>query len=110
MESFWSLTSYWVSLVVVLIVSMGASAFIQKDGEEKQIKNKALIRDGIMGCIFTTIVWVMSPETMQGISESVEGMVGGAKEASATLGNVGGASASTYKMGEMDVQVGPARF
>ena len=70
------------------------------------MKNKALLRDAILGAIFTTIVWVMSPETMTSIASSAQGLVGGAQEAAKTLG-----STATYKLGEdVDVQVGPAKF
>jgi hypothetical protein len=108
MDSFWSLPSFWVSILVVCTLSVGASAFIQLNTDEKQLKNKALVRDAILGAIFTTIVWVMSPETMTSIASSAQGLVGGAQEAAKTLGGT-----ATYKLGEVsdvDVQVGPARF
>jgi hypothetical protein len=57
----------------------------------------------------------MSPETMKSISSGVQSMVGGAKEAAQTLGNTSSSTSSsapiTYNMGgDMDVQVGPAKF
>ena len=114
MDSFWSSTSFWVSIFVVVIVSVGISAFIQMNTDEHEIRPKSLIRDGILGSIFTTIVWVLSPETMNSISSGVQSMVGGAKEAAQTLGNTSSSSSSTsttYSMGGMDdVQVGPAKF
>jgi len=106
MDSFWSFPSFWISIFVVCALSAGASAFIQLNTEGKKLKNKALLRDSILGAIFTTIVWVMSPETMISISNSTQGLVGGAQDAAKTLG-------TTYKMGEIgsvDVQVGPAKF
>jgi hypothetical protein len=103
MDSFWSLPSFWISIVVVCILSVGASAFIQLNTENKQLKNKALVRDAILGAIFTSIVWVMSPETMTSIANSTQGLVGGAQDAAKTLG-------TTYKLGDVDVQVGPAKF
>jgi len=114
MDSFWSSTSFWVSIFVVVIVSVGLSAVAQMNMDEKEIRPKSLIRDGILGGIFTTIVWVMSPETMNSISSGVQSMVGGAKEATQTLGNTSSSTSSsttTYSMGGMDdVQVGPAKF
>ena len=115
MDSFWSSTSFWVSIFVVVIVSVGLSAVAQMNMEEKEIRPKSLIRDGILGAIFTTIVWVMSPETMNSISSGVQSMVGGAKEATQTLGNTSSSTSTTttttYSIGGMDdVQVGPAKF
>jgi sensor histidine kinase regulating citrate/malate metabolism len=105
MDSFWSLPSFWVSILISCLLSIGVSAFIQLNTDENKIKNKALIRDGILGAIFTTIVWVMSPETMDSISSSAQNLIGGAKEAAQTLGS------TTYKLGEeVDIQVGPAKF
>jgi hypothetical protein len=106
MESFWSLPSYWISILFFVLTSIGLSAFIQLNNDTKELKNKALVRDGILGAIFTTIVWVMSPETMTTLSSSVNNMVGGVQEATQTLGN----TASSYKLGDVDIQVGPARF
>lgn len=105
MDSFWSLPSFWVSILISCLLSVGVSAFIQLNTDENKIKNKALVRDGILGAIFTTIVWVMSPETMDSISSSAQNLIGGAKEAAQTLGS------TTYKLGEeVDIQVGPAKF
>jgi sensor histidine kinase regulating citrate/malate metabolism len=105
MDSFWSLPSFWVSILISCLLSIGVSAFIQLNTDENKIKNKALVRDGILGAIFTTIVWVMSPETMDSISSSAQNLIGGAKEAAQTLGS------TTYKLGEeVDIQVGPAKF
>jgi hypothetical protein len=106
MESFWSLPSYWISILFVVLTSIGLSAFIQLNNDTKELKNKALVRDGILGAIFTTIVWVMSPETMTTLSSSVNNMVGGVQEATQTLGN----TALSYKLGDVDIQVGPAKF
>ena len=105
MDSFWSLPSFWISILIACLLSVGVSAFVQLNTDENKLKNKALVRDGILGAIFTTIVWVMSPETMDSISSSAQNLIGGAKETAQTLGS------TTYKLGEeVDVQVGPAKF
>jgi len=107
MDSFWSLPSFWISILIACLLSVGVSAFVQLNTDENKIKNKALVRDGILGAIFTTIVWVMSPETMDSISSTAQNLIGGAKEAAQTLGS----TTSTYKLGEeVDIQVGPAKF
>lgn len=105
MDSFWTTPTYWVSILIVVSISVGLSSFVQSQVDEKKINQKAVVRDGILGAIFATIVWVMSPETMSSIANSATSLVGGAKEAAQTLGNT-----QVHKLADMDVQVGPAKF
>ena len=105
MDSFWTTPTYWVSILIVVGISLALSSFVQSQVDEKKISQKAVVRDGILGAIFATIVWVMSPETMSSIANSATSLVGGAQEAAQTLGNT-----QVHKLGEMDVQVGPAKF
>ena len=78
-----------------------ASAFVQlKASDEKEIKTKGLVRDGILGAIFTTIVWVLSPESMNKVFDGLKSIGGDAAE---IVKKTGGHT-------EFDVQVGPVGF
>jgi hypothetical protein len=108
MDSFWSKPTYWISIVVVSLVMALLSAYAQSQLEDKEIKTKGLVRDGILGAIFTTIVWVMSPDTIKNMVEPLEKMVGGAVT---TASETVGASVSNMpNVPDVDIQVGPVQF
>lgn len=54
----------WVSALVIGLIMAGASAAVQSQIDEKKIKTNAVFRDGLLGAIFTAIVWVLAPDTM----------------------------------------------
>ena len=91
------------SLLIGATVLAGISAAWQKYSEENEgvIRPKAVLRDGILGLIFTAMAWNFIPDTMKHITEGVTTSV-----ASATTSAV----SNTASFGEYDVQIGPARF
>ena len=91
------------SLLIGATVLAGLSAAWQKYSEESEgiIKPKAVLRDGILGLIFTAMAWNFIPDTMKHITEGVTTSV-----ASVTVP----VSTKSVSFGEYDVQIGPARF
>lgn len=100
---------FYVSLVIGSVILAAASFVQQRQGEEEQeVKPKAVLRDGILGAIFTAMAWTLVPDSMKHMSESVVSTVSSATTAAATSAttalNSGGGSM------DIDLQVGPARF
>jgi hypothetical protein len=98
--------SFFVSVVIGGILLAAISAGFQYMNEEnnKEIKSKAVLRDGILGIIFTAMAWNFFPDTMGNLSNSVTSKVSAATAESAK--SIGGGSGGF----EYDVQVGPPRF
>jgi hypothetical protein len=96
----------FATVVVGAIFLAGVSSLYQLYGpeSEKIVKPKAVLRDGILGAIFTAMAWAFVPESMKGVADSL----------SSTLPTVssmsGGVSKSVHFTPEFDVQIGPARF
>jgi hypothetical protein len=105
MDSFWSKPTYWISVAVVFLVMAGLSAYAQSQLDDKEIKTKGLVRDGILGAIFTTIVWVMSPDTIPNMIDPLKKMIGGGVDGVRTVAETV-ASATP----DVDIQVGPVQF
>ena len=71
---------------------------------EGKVKPKAVLRDGILGAIFTGIAWSFAPESMKGVADSLSSTMISAPTIS------DGASKSVRFLPDFDIQVGPARF
>ena len=113
---------FWVSIVlggvIVAAVSYGFQ-LAQEDPEAKELNVKGLIRDVLLGGIFTAMAWTLVPDTMKSITNSVSSFSvpstttvapvqtgSGSSTTSATP-----SSSSTQTLpGDVDIQVGPARF
>lgn len=98
--------SFFVSVLIggILLASISAGFQYMNEENNKQIKPKAVLRDGILGIIFTAIAWTFFPDTMSNLSSSVT-----SKVSTATTESV----KSVVRSGggfEYDIQVGPARF
>jgi hypothetical protein len=72
---------------------------------EGKVKPKAVLRDGILGAIFTAMAWSFAPESMKGVADSLS-----ASMASTPSITGGGATKSVSFSSDYDIQVGPARF
>ena len=72
------------------------------DENEGQVKPKAILRDGILGAIFTAMAWMFLPDSMKQLTESVANSV-----SSTTTAVV---STTKAVSSDYDIQVGPARF
>ena len=94
---------FLVSLLIGALALAGVSAGFQKYSEETegQIKPKAVLRDGILGAIFTAMAWTFLPDSMKQLTESV---VSTATTATTTV------ASTVAHVGDYDVQIGPARF
>ena len=98
--------SFFVSIVIGGILLAAISAGFQYMNEEtnKEIKPKAVLRDGILGLIFTAMAWNFFPDTMNTLTNSVTTKVSAATADSVKSSGGGGGGF------EYDVQVGPPRF
>ena len=99
---------FWGSLVlgavVVAAVSYGFQMGKQED-DGQPINQKGLVRDGLLGAIFTAMAWNVVPDSMKSLTETVTSTV---SSAASTVAET--ASSSVSKASEIDLQVGPARF
>ena len=114
---------FWVSLLVggiaLAAISYGFQ-MAQDDGEEKQLNVKGIIRDVLLGGIFTAIGWTLAPDTMKSITSSFKTTVSSAATTVASTASAvstpstttqsGGTTATQTLPGDVDIQVGPARF
>lgn len=105
MDSVWTKPSFWASLCIVGVVMAVLSAVVQSQTDTKEVKSKAVLRDGLLGAIFTTIVWVLSPETMTSITTTASSVVTDVSTATTAIAAKAEAIAA-----DLDVQVGPAKF
>jgi hypothetical protein len=83
------------------------SSLYQMYGPESEgtIKPKAVLRDGVLGAIFTAMAWSFAPESMKGVADSLSSSM-----TSAPSMTGGGATKSVSFSPDFDIQVGPARF
>jgi hypothetical protein len=100
--------SFFASLIIGGILLAGISAGFQYMNEEnnKQIKPKAILRDGILGIIFTAMAWSFFPDTMGDFSKSLTSKVSSATATAESVKSVSGGGIGY----EYDIQVGPPRF
>ena len=99
----------FATVVVGAIFLAGVSSLYQLYGPETEgtVKPKAILRDGILGAIFTAMAWTFVPESMKGVAESLSSTM----STVATVPSItGGASKSVSFAPDFDIQVGPARF
>jgi hypothetical protein len=101
MDSLWSNPIVWASAILIGLVMAGLSAFVQKQVDTKEIKSNAVLRDGLLGAIFTSIIWVLAPDTMLSITSSIKSMVSDSASS---------VTSSITVPTDVDVQVGPVKF
>ena len=99
-------------MLIGAAVLAAVSAFLQSQHEDAKpgepLNTKAVMRDGILGAIFTAMAWTLVPESMKSLTESVSSVATSAATTVATT-----ASEATKKVAssaDIDLQVGPARF
>lgn len=105
-SNIWSSVTPWIMILSVGTVITVINAGIQWKTNSEDFKSKAAIRDGLLGSIFTAMIWVLVPDTMQSLvsaipsaSSTTESVV----KLAAPLGRQRGLS-------EFDLQVGPPMF
>lgn len=94
---------FMLSLLIGAVLLAGISSAYQVYGPESEgeIKPKAVMRDGILGAIFTAMAWTLIPDSMKHVTESVTSSV--ATVATSAVSVAPG-------LGDYDLQIGPARF
>jgi len=97
-------TSLWISVIIGALVVAAASAGFQHYNSEEPMKVKGVIRDGILGGIFVAMAWTLIPESMASLTDKVTTTVSSATTTVAT------SASAVVESGQVDVQVGPARF
>ena len=81
--------------------------FESKDGKP-QLNTKAILRDLILGAIFTSMAWNFIPESMKSFGDGIKNIVGGVSKTTIMTG--GSSSISSSSSSDIDLQVGPASF
>jgi hypothetical protein len=99
------------SVVLAAIALAVLSGFLQMYGSEAKsgepLNIRAVIRDGILGGIFTAIAWVLVPDTMKGLTSSLSSVATTATKS--VVPTQSGGSAIPEGFGP-ELQVGPPRF
>ena len=89
----------WGSILVGgVLLALVSAGFQKAQGEE--FNQKGLVRDGLLGGIFTAMAWTLVPEAMQSVTSGL----------STSVATVTTAVTETAKSAEIDLQIGPARF
>lgn len=103
------LTTLLLGGVVMALVS-GFMTYQQAKGPDEQpIKPKGVIRDVLLGSIFTAMAWHVAPDTMTSVTSSVSSTFASAAESATT--QTSGLSLSGGGGGpDIDLQTGPALF
>ncbi len=107
--------SFLVSLFVGGALLAAASSAYQIFGSDTdgEINPKAVLRDGLLGIIFTAMAWTFIPESMKSVSSSIAGGVSSVTDSLESSGGTilsGGGSGGSGSGGGPDLQIGPARF
>jgi hypothetical protein len=103
---------FWATVLIGGLLLCALSAAItyyqNKDTEEPTVNVKGLVRDTILGSIFTAMAWALVPESFESVANTVSSSV------STTVSSV---STNTLMKGgaplpsaDFDLQVGPAMF
>ncbi len=89
-----------IGAAILASASVAFQMFGDRDTDTKpEVNRKAVMRDGILGAIFTAMAWTLIPESMESVAESVTQTV--AQSVPTT---------SSFPVQDFDLQIGPARF
>lgn len=95
---------FMISCLVGAAILASASIAFQKFGEKDdetqspEVKPKAVLRDAILGAIFTAMAWTLIPESMDSVTQTLTQTVASSSAAPSSI------------LGDFDLQIGPARF
>ena len=99
---------FWATVLIggLLLCSLSASItyYQNKDTDEPKVNIKGLVRDTILGSIFTAMGWALVPESFESVAKTVSSSV---SSVSTNTLMKGGASLPSA---DFDLQVGPAMF
>lgn len=102
---------FWVTLCVggisLAAISYGFQIG-QNDGEQRPFNVKGIIRDTLLGVIFTAMAWTFVPDFMQTLTTSVSSSISSTSTAISSVKSEGGGGGTISN--DIDVQVGPPRF
>jgi hypothetical protein len=107
---------FWVSLVLGGIALAAISYGFQMAQDESISKSplnvKGIIRDVLLGGIFTAMAWTLVPDVMASMTSGVSSVLTTATSVEDVKTGGAGVDASTTSStsNTMEVQVGPARF
>lgn len=103
----------WLSMLIGGVALAAVSAFMQSQHEDAKpgdaVNKKALVRDGLLGAIFTAMAWTLVPESMKSLTDSVTSAATTAAT-SVTTATVDGVKKVSSAGPDIDLQFGPARF
>jgi len=104
--------SFWVSIVVVAAIVTAVSAFFQMqaaEGKNSTFESKTLMRDGLLGAIVGALGWVLVPESMAHMTQSLGSAdLGGT--GTATLGRLAEHAVRSVHFAEPDLHLGNPDF
>ncbi len=99
---------FWTTVVIGCVIVGIVNVILQYQNDPENINQKAILRDGILGGIFTAMAWTLAPETMESLASKIATTT---KDTTSTILS-GGSSflESSSSFGEIDLHVGPPRF
>lgn len=95
-------SGFWSTVVIGCVVVGIVNAFLQYQNDPENINQKAVLRDSILGGIFTAMAWTLAPETMESLAIKIATTT---KDTTSSILN-----GSSSSLGEIDLHVGPPRF
>ena len=101
-------SGFWTTVIIGFLIVGVVNVLLQYQNDPEQINQKAIVRDGILGAIFTAMAWTLAPETMESLASKV---VSTTKDTTHSI--ISGGSSfleSSSSLGEIDLHVGPPRF
>ncbi len=102
-------SGFWTTVLIGIVVVCIVNVILQYQNDPEQINQKAILRDGILGGIFTAMAWTLAPETMESLASKV---VSATKDSTHSVISSGSSflESSSSSLGEIDLHVGPPRF
>ncbi len=100
-------SGFWTTVVIGCIIVGIVNVILQYQNDPEQINQKAILRDGILGGIFTAMAWTLAPETMESLASKV---VSTTKDTTSSILTGGSSLLESSSLGEIDLHVGPPRF
>lgn len=104
----WLWATVAIGATIFAVLSLVIS-YQTAETEEDRFNKKALIRDTLLGAIFTGLAWVVLPESMKSLTASLSSTA----QKGISLPQIGGgeSAAPAAPVGsELDLQVGPPSF
>ena len=105
---------FWATVLIGGLLLCALSAAItyyqNKDTEEPVVNLKGLVRDAILGSIFTAMGWALVPESFESVANTVSSSVSTTVSSVSTNTLMKGGTPLPSVSADFDLQVGPAMF